>query len=174
MKLQGTRTEKNLRRAFDGESQAAMKYFHFADEAEEDVLEEIFLETMRNEQEHAEIFAKYLGLIGETEDNLKSCISAESLEAKLDYPEMAYVAREEGFEEIATKFELIAKIEQRHRDRFDSILKKIESGTLYKRPQKALWECMECGYLHEGTEPPMTCPVCGHDTDDFMLKVDMI
>lgn len=172
--IKGTRTEKNLRKAFEGESMAAMRYFHFADEAEEDVIEEIFLDTMRNEQEHAEVFAEYLEWIGETPDNLRSCIAFEAFESKIDYPEMAKIAREEGFKEIAHKFELVAQIEQRHKERFEDVLRKLESGTLYKRQQKVKWECIKCGHIHEGFEPPAKCPFCGHDTDDFIIKVDYI
>lgn len=174
MKIQGTKTEKNLREAFKAEAKANMLYTLFADEVDEDIVEEIYLETAKNEKEHAEVFAEYLGLLGDTKENLKLSIANESFEATIDYPEMAHIARQEGFEEIALKFEMIARIEKDHRDKFADILKKIETNTLYKRPQKQTWQCMECGYVHEGLEPPKECPVCGHDTDDFMLKVSRI
>lgn len=169
MKLNGTKTERNLRRAFENESKAAMKYFHFADEAEEEVIEQLFLQVMKNEQEHAEIFAEYLGLIGDTKENLMSSISAESLESKIDYPEMAMVARGEGFDEIATKFELIGRIEQMHKERFEEYLRKIGDGSLYKQQKNVSWVCMKCGHIHQGLEPPTECPVCGHSAQNFKM-----
>lgn len=173
MKIQGSRTEKNLRRAFEGESKAAMKYFLFASETRERVIKEIFLETMKNEQEHAQVFAECLEIINGTKDNLRSSVAAEALEANLDYLEMAEIAKQEGFTEISEKFIKIAKIEQTHRDRFEKYLRKLENDSLYKQPMRKQWICMKCGFIMEGLEPPLECPVCEHSLKHFkLLKED--
>lgn len=179
MQLQGTKTHKNLMTAFEGESKAAMKYFHFADEAKEKIIEEVFLETMRNEQEHAEIFAEHLGLIGDTFDNLRSAINAETMEANIDYLEFAKTAREEGFEDIGAQFEHIAEIEQQHRFRFEYLLSLLEDEVFYNRTNALYtecveigseWKCMKCGYEHDGPMAPEVCPVCGHKQKYFKVN----
>lgn len=173
--LQGTRTEMNLRKAFDAESKAAMRYFHFAEEAGDDgykIVEKVFKETMFNESEHAEEFLEYLGGIGNTIENLKRAISFESLETAIDYPEMAQVAKEEGFEEIASKFQMAGMIEKQHKERFEKLLRLVESGELYSRKTKQKWECGKCGYIHEGLEPPDVCPFCEHKKKNFKIKCE--
>lgn len=175
MMIQGTRTEMNLRKAFEAESKAAMRYFHFAEEASDDGyigVGKIFKEAMFNESEHAEEFLEHLGGISDTVENLKRSIAFESFETAVDYPEMAKVARQEGFEEIAKKFELVGAIEKYHKERFEKILRLIENGEMYSRKTKQKWECMKCGHVHEGLEPPEECPFCGHKKEYFKIKCE--
>lgn len=175
MEIQGTRTEMNLRKAFDAESKAAMRYFLFSEEAKEhghEIIAKVFKETMFNESEHAEEFLEHLGGIGDCAENLKRSIAFESFESAIDYPEMAVVARQEGFEEIAKQFELVGVIEKQHKERFEAYLKLIESGELQKRRTKQKWECSKCGHVHEGLEAPEECPFCGHSREYFKIRCE--
>ncbi|ATW28159.1 rubrerythrin [Candidatus Formimonas warabiya] len=163
--LKGTKTEKNLWEAFAGESQARNKYTYFASVAKKEGYEQIaafFLETADNEKEHAKIWFKKLYGIGCTEDNLKSGISGENGEWTSMYPKMAAEAREEGFEDIAKLFDGVAKIEKEHEERYAQLLKNIQESKAFKKDNKVVWKCRNCGHIHEGADAPDVCPVCAH------------
>lgn len=163
--LKGTRTEKNLREAFAGESQARNKYTYFASAAKKEGYEQIaaiFLETAENEKEHAKLHLKALGEIGDTAANLKEAAAGENGEWTSMYPRMAREAREEGFEELAKMFEGIAAIEKAHQEQYNLLLKALQAGTVFRKPKPVTWKCRNCGNLHQGTEAPERCPVCHH------------
>ena len=163
--LKGTKTEKNLMDAFAGESQARNKYTYFAKVAKKEGYEQIaalFLETAENEKEHAKLHFKKLNGIGNTTENLKAAAAGENYEWTDMYPTMAKDAKEEGFDEIAAMFEMIAEVEARHETRYKKLLKNIEDGTVFKKDGNIYWKCRNCGYIHEGTEAPEICPVCRH------------
>jgi len=176
--LKGTKTEKNLLTAFAGESQARNRYTYFASKAKKQGYEQIsaiFSETADNEKEHAERIFKFLeggeaevaasfpaGLIGDTKDNLKAAASGENYEHTTMYPEFARIAEEEVFDEIAAVFRSIANAEKQHEKRYLGLMGNIEKGRVFKRERVVKWKCRNCGYIHEGTEPPDECPACAH------------
>jgi rubrerythrin len=178
MELKGSKTEKNLLAAFAGESQARNRYTYFASVAKKEGYEQIsalFLETADNEKEHAKRFFKFLeggeveitasypaGIIGTTAENLEAAAAGENLEWTTLYPEAAQVAREEGFEDIASNFQEIAEVEEKHEARYRKLLKNIKEGTVFKRDTVVKWKCRNCGYIHEGKEAPQECPACKH------------
>ncbi|MFO7153102.1 MAG: rubrerythrin family protein [Bacillota bacterium] len=165
MELKGTRTEKNLWEAFAGESQARNKYTYFASVAKREGYEKIaavFAETADNEKEHAKMWAKYLGLIGDTAKNLEEAASGENYEWTSMYKEFARIAREEGFTEIAERFEKVAEIEKVHEERYRKLLAELKEGTHFKSEKPVMWRCRNCGYIYVGTEPPEKCPACDH------------
>ncbi|TYP47026.1 rubrerythrin [Thermosediminibacter litoriperuensis] len=165
MSLKGTKTEQNLMAAFAGESQARNKYTYFASVAKKEGYEQIaaiFLETAENEKEHAKVWAKYLGLIGDTPKNLEEAAGGENYEWTTMYKEFAKVAREEGFNEIAEHFERVAEVEAAHEARYRKLLSRLREETLFKRPTPIKWRCRNCGYIYEGTEAPEKCPACDH------------
>ena len=168
--LKGTKTELNLRDAFAGESQARNKYTYFASVAKKEGYEKIaaiFLETADNEKEHAKLHLKYLNGIGSTLDNLRESASGELVECTEMYPRMAREAREEGFPEIAFVLESIGKIEHAHQQRYLKLLEELEAGTFFTKEEKVLWQCRNCGHIHEGTEALKMCPVCKHPQGYF-------
>ena len=185
MQLKGSRTEKNLLAAFAGESQARNRYTFAAETAKREGYEQIaglFLETADNEREHAQRFFKYLeggmteitatypaGITGTTAQNLKAAAEGEHEETTAIYPEMARVALEEGFDEIAQQFEEIAKVEAWHEKRYRKLLANVEGDMVFKKGAKVLWKCAVCGYVHEGSEPPVTCPACKNGKKFFEL-----
>ncbi|MDK2925268.1 MAG: hypothetical protein PWQ41_1042 [Bacillota bacterium] len=165
MELKGSKTEKNLLAAFAGESQARNKYTYFASVAKKEGYEQIagiFLETAENEKEHAKVWAKLLGLIGDTAQNLEEAARGENYEWTKMYKEFAQTAREEGFEDIAKVMEEIAEVEAAHEERYRKLLQRLKEGTLFTRSTPIKWRCRNCGYIHEGTEPPEVCPACAH------------
>ncbi len=185
--LKGTETEKNLLKAFAGESQARNRYTYFASKAKSEgyvQIQSIFEETANHEKEHAKRLFKYLesgeeleitaafpaGTIGCTTDNLKEAAAGENYEHTSMYPEFAAVARKEGFEDIARTFESIAVAELYHEQRYLALMNNIESGRVFKREPAVTWRCRNCGYNHEGTEPPDLCPACAHAKAHFELK----
>ena len=183
--IKGTQTEKNLLTAFAGESQARNRYTYFASKAKKQGYEQIsaiFLETAANEKEHAERLFKFLeggdaevtasfpaGVIGETKDNLKASAAGENYEHTSMYPGFAKVADDEGFAEIANVFRSIAVAEKQHEKRYLALMANIENGTVFKREKPVKWRCGNCGYIHEGTEPPDECPACAHPKAYFEL-----
>ncbi len=183
--LKGTKTEKNLLTAFAGESQARNRYSYFASQAKKEGYEQmaaIFLETADNEKEHAKVLFKLLeggeveitaaypaGVIGETKANLKAAADGERYENAKMYPEFAAVAEKEGFPEIADTMRRIAVAEKGHERRYLALLRNIEQGTVFKKSEKVVWICRNCGYLHEGTEAPAECPACKHAQAYFEL-----
>ena len=165
MKLKGSKTEQNLMTAFAGESQARNKYTYFASEAKKAGFEQIagiFVETADHEKEHAKRIARYLGLIGSTEENLKAAAEGENYEWTEMYKNFEVVAREEGFTEIADFFQEVAEVEEEHEKRFLALLKRVQEGTVFERSEPIRWQCRNCGYVHEGKEAPKVCPDCLH------------
>jgi rubrerythrin len=163
--IKGTKTEKNLKDAFAGESQARNKYTYFASVARKEGYEKIaaiFQETADNEKEHAKLHFKHLAGIGTTADNLRAAAAGETDEFTDMYPRMAREAKEEGFTEIAFLFEAIGKIEKHHQERYSALLAEVEAGTVFSSKEKVSWKCMNCGHIHEATEAPGICPVCKH------------
>ena len=186
--IKGTQTEKNLLKAFAGESQAKNRYTFFAKQAKKDGYEQIsalFLETAMNEEEHAKIFFKFLeggdveitaaypaGVIGTTEENLKAAAMGENEEWTKLYPKFAEVAGQEGFKRIAAAFKLISKIEADHEARFLKLLKNLEEGRAFLRDEKIQWVCRKCGHVHFGEKALEKCPVCGHPQGYFEEKAE--
>ena len=175
MNLKGTKTEKNLMEAFAGESQARNKYTYFASKAKKDGYEQVaafFLETADNEKEHAKIWFKLLNDgIGSTIDNLKAAAAGENEEWTEMYARMAKEAKEEGFDHISFLFSNVAKIEKEHEERYLALLKNIDDGSVFKKNQKVVWICRNCGHIVDATEAPAKCPVCDHPQAYFQLRV---
>jgi rubrerythrin len=183
VELKGSRTEKNLLAAFAGESQARTRYTFFASVAKKEGYEQIssiFQETADNEKEHAELFFKHLtggaveisaaypaGIIGSTSENLKAAAEGEKLEWGALYPNFAEVAEEEGFKDVARTFRMVAKVEKQHERRYLKLLANVTQGKVFRRDAPIKWKCRNCGYVHEGSEAPEKCPVCGHARSYF-------
>lgn len=168
--LKGTKTEKNLMKAFAGESQARNKYTYFASVAKKEGYEQIaaiFQETADNEKEHAKIWFKKLAGISDTIANLKAAASGENSEWTDMYPRMAQEAHEEGFQDIAFLFESVGKIEKEHEERYKQLLQSLEDGQVFTRGEKVFWKCRNCGHIHEGISAPEICPVCAHPKGYF-------
>jgi rubrerythrin len=186
MELKGSKTEKNLLTAFAGESQARNRYSYFASQAKKEgyvQISAIFEETANQEKEHAKREFKFLtggeveitasfpaGVIGNTLENLKAAAAGEHYENTEMYPDFAKEAEKEGFDEIAKAFRSIAIAEKRHEDRYVALAKNITNGVVFKREKPVRWVCRNCGYVHEGTEPPSVCPACAHPRDHFELE----
>ena len=172
--LKGSKTEANLMAAFAGESQARNKYTFYAAKAKADGFEQIgnlFLETANNEKEHAEIWFKLMhGGMQDTCQNLQDAADGEQYEWETMYPSFAKDAREEGFTKIAALFELVAKIEQEHMQRYQVLKANVQDQTVFKKEQKTTWICLNCGHIYEGTEPPKVCPVCEKPQSWFQIK----
>jgi rubrerythrin len=183
--LKGTKTETNLMAAFAGESQARNRYTFFAAAARKEGLQQIaaiFDETSSHESAHAKRLFKFLeggeveitasfpaGVIDSTFENLKASAAGELYEHTEMYPGFAKIAREEGFDEIAGAFEAIAVAEKQHEKRYNDLAANLEAGRVFKRGNKVVWRCRNCGYLHEGTEAPDVCPACVHLQAHFEL-----
>lgn len=178
MKLKGSETEKNLLKAFAGESQARNRYTYFASAAKKEGYEQIasiFLETAENEKEHAKVFFKYLvggdleitasypaGIIKSTKENLLHAASGENMEWTTIYSDFEKVALKEGFGDIAESFRQIAKVEKFHEERYRSFAKQLNDGSFFKKEKIVKWHCRNCGYIFEGKVPPKECPACKH------------
>ena len=183
--LKGTKTEKNILTAFAGESQARNRYTYFASAARKDGFAQIsavFAETADQEKEHAKRLFKLLkggeveidaafpaGVIGTTAENLKASAGGENYEWTEMYPGFADVAEKEGFAGIAAIFRAIAVAEKQHEKRYLGLLRNVEAGTVFKKEKPVVWRCLNCGYLHEGTEAPEVCPACAHPQAHFEL-----
>jgi len=176
MNLKGTKTEKNLLEAFAGESMARNKYTFYASKAKKDgyvQISKIFEETAANEKEHAEIWFKYLhDGVPSTTENLKDAADGENYEWTDMYDRMAAEAREEGFEEIAKKFEMVGAIEREHEERYRKLLSNINEGIVFSRDGDAVWQCSNCGHIVIGKKAPRICPVCDHEQSYFQLKAE--
>ena len=173
--LKGTKTEKNLWEAFAGESQARNKYTYFASKAKKDgyvQIAKIFEETAANEKEHAELWFKLLGGIGDTAQNLQSAAEGENYEWTDMYSSMAKDAREEGFDHIAFLFEEVGKIEKDHEERYRKLLSNVEGGLVFSRDGDMIWQCSNCGHVVVGKKAPEMCPVCAHPKAYFQLKAE--
>ena len=172
MELKGSQTEKNLQFAFAGESQARNKYTYFASQAKKEGYNQIaaiFTETAENEKEHAKLWFKYLGGIGKTADNLKAAAAGENEEWTSMYKDFAEVAKKEGFNDIAARFEGVGAIEKEHEERYLTLLKSLENGSVFKKDDVVVWKCTNCGHIHVGAEAPAICPVCAHPQAYFEL-----
>lgn len=183
--LKGTQTEKNILTAFAGESQARNRYTMFASAAKKEgyvQISNIFAETADQEKEHAKKLFKLLeggeveitgsfpaGVVGSTLENLNAAAAGENYEHTSMYPEFAKVAREEGLGAIAVVFESIAVAEKQHEKRYNDLAANIEAGRVFKRDGVVIWRCINCGYLHEGTEAPQKCPACAHPRSWYEL-----
>jgi len=166
-KLKGTKTEKNLQTALEGEALARVKYEFYASQAKKDgyvQFSEIFKETSDNEKEHAKVWFKLLhgGKVKDTEFNLDEAIGTEEYEWSDMYKNFAEDASKEGFDDIAKLFEMTAAIEREHERRYKIILKNIKEDRVFKRSEEIVWKCGNCGNLHVGKTAPETCPVCDH------------
>lgn len=185
LKLKGSKTEKNLLTAFAGESQARNRYTYFASKAKKEgyiQISKIFEETADQEKEHAKRLFKFLeggtvkieaefpaGVISATTDNLKAGIGGEDYEWQTMYPDFAKTAKSEGFDAIADVFIAIAVAEKQHSKRYKDLLKNIEQGLVFRKDEKVVWRCQNCGYLHEGEEAPDLCPACAHPQEHFEI-----
>jgi len=176
--VKGTKTEKNLLKAFAGESQARNRYTYYANTARKEGFEQIanvFTETAENEKEHAKVFFSYLeggdveilasypaGAVKDTKSNLAAAADGEKFEWTKLYADFAWIAKEEGFSEIARSFEQIAKVERFHESRYRKLVANVASGEVFKKKSPAKWHCTNCGYVLEGTDAPKECPACKH------------
>ena len=174
-KYAGTKTEKNLRDAFAGESQARNMYTYFAGVAKKNGCEQIaalFLKTADNEKEHAKLWFKALGELGNLEENLLHAAEGEYYEWTDMYPRMAREADEEGFHELAEQFRGVAAIEKHHEERYRKLLKNVETQEVFKKAGVQVWECRNCGHLVIGTDAPDICPVCKHPQSYFEINAE--
>ena len=174
MELKGSQTEKNLWAAFAGESQAHTKYLYSASQAQKDGYQQIaniFDETARNEKAHAKIWFKLVHGVGDTKENLADAAAGEHGEWTSMYPEFARVAREEGFDKIARLFEAVGKIEKEHDERYKILLSNVEESKVFRRDEKIIWQCLNCGYVCESPQAPAKCPVCEHPQSFFQQLV---
>ena len=161
----GTKTEKNLWEAFAGESQARNKYTYFASVAKKAGYEQIaalFLQTAENEKEHAKLWFKALGELGNTAENLIEAAQGEHYEWTDMYDRMAKEAEEEGFTALAAQFRGVAAIEKSHEERYRALLHNVETNAVFEKAGIVMWECRNCGHLALGTAAPELCPVCAH------------
>jgi rubrerythrin len=187
--IRGTETEKNLLKAFAGESQARNRYTMFAKAAIKEGFEQIgaiFLETADNERVHARLFFDFLksgepleitatfpaGRVGTTAENLLAAAAGEHEEWTLLYPAFADVAEREGFAAVATTFREVSRVEAWHETRYRRLAARVQEGTVFLRPAPQRWKCRECGYVHEGTEPPKVCPCCKHARAFFEIYAE--
>ena len=175
--LKGTKTEKNLWTAFAGESQARNKYTYYASQAKKEgfvQIAKIFEETANNEKEHAKIWFKALheGKIPETITNLEDAANGENYEWTDMYATFAKEAKEEGFETLAALFEMVGRIEKEHEQRYRTLLDAVRNNTVFEKSEKVIWECSNCGHVHEGEKAPQLCPVCKHPQAYFYLKAN--
>ncbi|MGI6152099.1 MAG: rubrerythrin [Christensenellales bacterium] len=164
-KYEGTKTEKNLWEAFAGESMARTKYTFYASAAKKagfEQMADIFMETAEQEREHAKLWFKELGLLGDVAYNLEHAADGEHDEWTNMYPRMAKEAREEGFDKLAERFEGVAGVEKTHEERFRTVLNSYEEGRTFSGDAPNGWKCRNCGYIHTGDDAPDVCPVCVH------------
>ncbi len=171
----GTKTEKNLWEAFAGESQARNKYTYFASVAKKAGYEQIaalFLQTAENEKEHAKLWFKALGELGDTAENLLHAAEGENYEWTDMYDRMAREADEEGFHELAEQFRGVAAIEKSHEERYRKLLHNVEAKQVFEKSGVTLWECRNCGHLVMGTKAPVVCPVCKHPQAFFEVRAE--
>ena len=176
MELKGSKTEKNLMEAFAGENQAPNKYTYFASQSKKEgyvQMAKIFEETANNEKEHAKIWFKLLngGEIPDTATCLKMAAGGEHDEWTEMYPRMAQEAKEEGFNQIAALFTMVAGIEKEHEERYLALAENLANNQVFAREEQQVWQCSNCGYTYIGKSAPLKCPVCAHPQAYFELKV---
>ena len=171
----GTQTEKNLAAAFAGESMARNKYSYYASKAKKEGFEQIaalFQKTADNEKEHAKMWFKELGGIGNTAENLLHAAEGENYEWTDMYAGFAETAEKEGFEELAGKFRLVAAIEKHHEERYRALLKNVETAQVFEKSEVKVWECRNCGHIIVGTKAPEVCPTCIHPKAYFEVHAE--
>ena len=173
MNLKGTKTEQNLWTAFAGESQARNKYTYFASVAKKEGYEQIaaiFEETANNEKEHAKLWFKALGGLGDTAANLLAAAEGENYEWTDMYDTFAKEAEEEGFKALAAQFRMVAAIEKAHEERYRKLLSNVEMKEVFEKSEMTMWECRNCGHLVMGKKAPGACPVCAHPQSFFEVR----
>ena len=173
MELKGTKTEQNLMTAFAGESQARNKYTYFASVAKKEGYEQIaaiFLQTAENEKEHAKLWFKALGGLGDTAANLVAAAEGENYEWTDMYDQFAKDAEEEGFYELAAQFRGVAAIEKSHEERYRALLTNVETKAVFEKSGIVMWECRNCGHLVLSANAPEKCPVCNHPQAYFEIR----
>ena len=173
MELKGTKTEKNLWTAFAGESQARNKYTYLAGVAKKEGYEqiaEIFTKTAENEKEHAKMWFKALGELGNTAENLLHAAEGENYEWTDMYDTFAKEAEEEGFSQLAYQFRAVAAIEKAHEERYRALLNNVEMQKVFEKSEETMWECRNCGHLVIGKKAPAVCPVCAHPQSYFEVR----
>ncbi len=171
--LKGTKTEQNLMAAFAGESQARNKYTYFASVAKKEGYEQIaaiFLQTAENEKEHAKLWFKHLGGLGDTAANLAAAAEGENYEWTDMYDTFAKEAEEEGFTAIAFQFRAVAAVEKAHEERYRALLSNVQMQKVFEKSEQTMWECRNCGHLVMGTKAPAVCPVCAHPQSFFEVR----
>ncbi len=175
MELKGSKTEANLMTAFAGESQARNKYTYFASVAKKEGYEQIsaiFTHTADNEKEHAKMWFKALGELGDTKANLLAAAEGENYEWTDMYATFAKEAEEEGFTELAAKFRLVAEVEKHHEERYRALLNNVEMQAVFEKGEMTMWECRNCGHLVMGKKAPEVCPVCSHPQSYFEVHAE--
>ena len=173
MNLKGSKTEQNLWTAFAGESQARNKYTYFASVAKKEGYEQIaaiFEETANNEKEHAKLWFKALGGLGDTAANLLAAAEGENYEWTDMYDTFAKEAEAEGFKALAAQFRMVAAIEKTHEERYRKLLSNVEMKKVFEKSEMTMWECRNCGHLVMGTKAPLACPVCAHPQSYFEVR----
>ena len=173
MDLKGSKTEANLLAAFAGESQARNKYTYFASVAKKEGYQQIaaiFEQTANNEKEHAKLWFKALGELGETAKNLAAAAEGENYEWTDMYKTFAEEAEAEGFDEIAQRFRMVAEIEKAHEERYRALLENVEMQKVFEKSEETMWECRNCGHLVMGKKAPEICPVCNHPQSYFEVR----
>ena len=173
MELKGSKTEQNLRAAFSGESEVRNKYTYFASVAKKEGYQQIsaiFEETANNEKEHAKMWFKALGELGNTAKNLAAAAEGENYEWTDMYDKFAKEAEEEGFFDLAEKFRKVGEIEKAHEERYRALLKNIEMQQVFEKAEETMWECRNCGHLVMGKKAPEVCPVCAHPQSYFEVR----
>ena len=174
-KYAGTQTEKNLRAAFSGESEARNKYTFFASVAKKEGYEQIsalFRKTADNEKEHAKMWFKELQGIGDTAQNLLHAAEGENYEWTDMYDDFARTAEAEGFPELANKFRMVGEIEKHHEERYRALLHNVEMKEVFAKSEVKVWECRNCGHIVVGTAAPEVCPVCAHPQSYFEVHAE--
>ena len=175
MNLKGTKTEANLMAAFAGESQARNKYTYFASVAKKEGYEQIasiFQHTADNEKEHAKMWFKALGELGDTVANLAAAADGENYEWTDMYETFAKEAEEEGFMDLAEKFRKVGAIEKAHEERYRKLLENVQMQKVFEKSEETMWECRNCGHLVMGKQAPEECPVCAHPQSYFEVRVE--
>ncbi|QAT41772.1 rubrerythrin [Aminipila luticellarii] len=173
MELKGSKTEKNLRTAFSGESEARNKYTYFASAAKKEGYEQIaaiFQRTADNEKEHAKLWFKALSGLGDTKANLLSAAEGENYEWTDMYKGFAEDAEAEGFTALAAQFRAVAEVEKHHEERYRALLNNVENDCVFVKKEENVWECRNCGHLYYGKEAPKVCPVCAHPQSYFEVR----
>lgn len=186
--LKGTQTEKNLLKAFAGESQARNRYTYAAEVAKKEgyfQIADLFLETAENEKFHAQRFFNFLGggpleitaaypagKTGTTLENLEAAAQGEHEEWAELYPQFADIAKQEGFKDVAAAFTMIAKVEKEHEERYRALYQSVSDNKVFKKDERVTWKCRICGYVHDGTSAPQKCPACMYGQEYFEVKAN--